>query len=152
MERESLSGGRPSFTDWRQAFEASDQNRTYRGEDLEELRSSCFVTGWLVCTEGPEKGRDYRIRYGFNKIGRSYEMDICIFEDQEISRETHCCVVYESRSNRFLLVPGQGTLTWLEGELVEEPRELFSGQRFRIGETTLEFVAFCRNGVTWENM
>lgn len=151
MEQEPLHMEKPAFTDWREASRASDQNRTLRGRAEEELRSRCFVTGWLVCTEGPEKGRDYRLRYGFNKIGRSYEMDVCIFEDEEISRNTHCCLVYENRSNRFLLVPGQGTLTWFEGELVEEPREIVSGERFQIGSTTLEFVAFCRKGVTWES-
>ena len=26
---------------------------------------SC-VTGWLVCVEGPERGRDYRITHGMN--------------------------------------------------------------------------------------
>ncbi len=151
VKREPLRVEKTEFTDWKEAQRASDQNRTSRGRAEEELRSHCFVTGWLVCTEGPEKGRDYRLRYGFNKIGRSYEMDVCIFEDEEISRDAHCSVVYESRSNRFLLAPGQGTLTWLGGELVEEPREILSGERFQIGGTTLEFVAFCRNGVTWES-
>ena len=43
-----------------------------------------YVTGWLVCVAGPEKGRDFRLHYGFNRIGRSYQMDIC-------------CLLYTSR-------------------------------------------------------
>ena len=29
------------------------------------------VTGWLVCVDGPEKGRDYRLHEEYNYIGRS---------------------------------------------------------------------------------
>lgn len=138
--------------DWKNASEASDENRTRMGEAQDELRSHWFVTGWLVCVEGPERGRDYRLRYGFNRIGRNHEMDVCIFEDEEITRETHCSVVYEERSNRFLLVPGQGTLTWMGEELVEGPCEIFNGSRFQIGRSILELITFCRDGVTWESI
>lgn len=140
------------YTGWKEAGDATDENRTRLGGLDAEFVRRCFVTGWLVCTEGPEKGRDYRLRYGFNRIGRDHQMDVCIFEDEGISRDAHCCIVYEDKKNRFQLVPGQGTLTWLEGRLLEKPQELFGGERFTIGSTTLEFVAFCRNGVTWENI
>ena len=53
-----------------------------------------FVTGWLVCTKGAERGRDYRLHYGFNRIGRGLMMDVCILEDEMISRNMHCSVVY----------------------------------------------------------
>ena len=50
--------------------------------DLEILKP---VTGWLVCLEGPSKGRDYRIIAEKNFIGRSPEMDIRILGDNNIS-------------------------------------------------------------------
>ena len=46
-----------------------------------------LLAGWLVVTEGPAKGRDYRLFYGWNKIGRSVSMDIYIPDDQGISKE-----------------------------------------------------------------
>lgn len=149
---ESSRERKEAYTVRKDAREATEENRTRTGQAGEEFMRRCFVTGWLVCTEGPEKGRDYRLHYGFNRIGRDHRMDVCIFEDEAISRDAHCCVVYEDKKNCFRLVPGQGTLTWLEGSLLEEPRELLGGERFSIGGTTLEFVAFCRNGVTWEKM
>ena len=36
------------------------------------------VCGWLVCVEGPDKGRDFRIKTERNFIGRSTSMDIVI--------------------------------------------------------------------------
>lgn len=36
------------------------------------------VVGWLVCTDGVNKGTDYRLHQGRNFIGRSPEMDVCI--------------------------------------------------------------------------
>lgn len=109
-----------------------------------------YVTGWLVCVSGPEKGRDYRIRHGFNHVGRSYEMSICITEDQAVSRERHCSLVYDDKSNSFSVVPGSGTLTYVNGEILNEPKKVVTGDQIGIGESTLEFIAFCREGRTWE--
>lgn len=108
-----------------------------------------FVTGWLVCVSGPERGRDYRLHYGFNRIGRGLTMDICMVEDEMISRSAHCSVVYEHRKNTFALVPESGCLTYYQGEVLEKPVKLVTGDRFRIGETELEFIAFCREEIRW---
>lgn len=51
--------------------------------------------------KGPEKGRDYAIRYGYNNLGRKSGMDIYISSDAEIAREGHCSVVYDSVNNHF---------------------------------------------------
>lgn len=110
-----------------------------------------FVTGWLVCTKGEERGRDYRLHYGFNRIGRGLMMDICIMGDEMISRKTHCSIVYENRKNEFMLVPEGGCLTYYQGELLENPVRLENGDRFIIGETELEFIAFCREEIRWED-
>lgn len=45
------------------------------------------VVGWLVCVEGPEKGRDYRIRSERNGIGRGSDMAISIQGDEAISEK-----------------------------------------------------------------
>ena len=109
-----------------------------------------YVTGWLVCVRGPERGRDYRLHYGFNRIGRGLMMDICMMEDSMISRNTHCSVVYEHKKNEFSLVPENGCLTYYREQALAEPVKLESGDRFQIGETELEFVAFCRKEIRWE--
>lgn len=143
--RKSDSG----YMQWKEAEEASEVDRTMM--EAPELMTHYYTTGWLVCVEGPEKGRDYRLRYGFNQIGRSHKMDVCIFEDDGISRTAHCSVVYENRKNRFLLVPGNGSMTFMEDALLEKPVLLHNGDRFQIGDTVLEFIAFCRDDIKWEN-
>ena len=76
------------------------------------------VVGWLVCVNGEEKGRDYRLIRGRNCIGRDSDMDVTIRKDQKVTREEHCSVVYDEKSNLTFLVPGNGTLTYYKGETV----------------------------------
>lgn len=47
------------------------------------------VVGWLVCVNGEEKGRDYRLIRGRNRIGRDSDMDVTIRKDQKVTREEH---------------------------------------------------------------
>ena len=49
-----------------------------------------YITGWLVCTQGPDKGTDYRIFRGQNFVGRDFSMDIVIRGDSKVSRVKHC--------------------------------------------------------------
>lgn len=67
---------------------------------------SAPVVGWLVCTEGVNKGTDYRLHQGRNFVGRSSEMDVCILGDNTVSRSSHAIVVYDPRSNVYLAQPG----------------------------------------------
>lgn len=109
-----------------------------------------FVTGWLVCVDGPEKGRDYKLYHGFNHIGRGYDMTVCIVDDVHISRDNHCSVVYDNKSNTFSLVPSGGNLIYKGGEPVSQPVPLLSGDLIQIGGSEFEFIAFCREGRVWE--
>ena len=81
------------------------------------------VVGWLVCTEGNEKGRDYRIVSGRNFIGRAYQMDITISDDTEITRENHCSIIYDPKSMAYSIVPGN-SVAYCNGEKVIKPTEL----------------------------
>ncbi|MDO4285362.1 MAG: FHA domain-containing protein [Eubacteriales bacterium] len=129
-----------------QESEGDDKTVMYVGrEDVGD-----YVTGWLVCIDGAEKGRDYRIHAGFNRIGRSYQMDICIEEDLSITRDNHCSVIYDARENRFSIMPSAGTVTYLNDEILMKTEPLLAGDRIRIGQTTLEFVAFCQGERKWE--
>lgn len=112
-----------------------------------------YVTGWLVCIDGPEKGRDFRIHYGFNRIGRSYNMDICIEDDLQITRDNHSSIVYDRESNSFSVLPSTGSITYLNNTMLLKAEQLKSGDRIRIGKSTFEFVAFCNGEKQWkENM
>ena len=63
-----------------------------------QRRGGCEpVVGWLVCTEGGEKGRDFRLLAKINTIGRSERMDVCIKNDPAISRENHARIGYDQK-------------------------------------------------------
>ncbi len=116
-----------------------------------KMKGNDYVAGWLVCVEGPEKGRDYRLYHGFNRLGRGTDMDIFVGEDPAISREGHCNVVYDAKNNQFLLAPVKGNLIYRDGRLVQFAEQLKTGDRFTAGNSEFEFIAFCREGHTWEN-
>lgn len=110
---------------------------------------TAYVTGWIVCTDGPQKGRDYRIGHGINWVGRRPDMDIYIREDPDIAAERHCALVYDGRGNRFYLLNGKGN-TYLNGNILEQSELLKAGDVIEIGRSTFEFIPFCREGRTWE--
>lgn len=110
-----------------------------------------MLVGWMVCVAGVMKGRDYRLYPGFNRIGRNMDSDICL-QDNEVSAESHCSVVYDEKNSEFYLVPGKGTITYLNEETVQKAVEIQDGDRIRMGECTLLFAAFCKGERTWQTM
>ena len=109
-----------------------------------------LITGWLVCVEGPDRGRDYRIRHGNNWIGKSYNSDICIDGDTDIAYEKHCEVVYDAKSNTFFITPEKGTITYVNGQTLNNPQKLETGDSIKIGKSEFEFIPFCREGHVWD--
>ena len=118
---------------------------------MRELQEKIKVVGWLVCVNGEEKGRDYRLIRGRNRIGRDSDMDVTIRKDQKVTREEHCSVVYDEKSNLTFLVPGNGTLTYYKGEMLRQPQQLCSGDAVEIGETKFIFISFCEGERVWKN-
>jgi hypothetical protein len=109
------------------------------------------TVGWLVCIEGPDRGRDYRIRSGRNFIGRGEQMDICIEGDPSITRERHATVSHDPKQGRFMLLPGDGSgLTYLNEGTVDVPVELKARDTIELGETKLVFVPFCGEDFKWQ--
>jgi len=108
------------------------------------------VVGWLVCIEGAEHGRDYRIRSERNLIGRSSTMDICIKGDDTISRTNHAVISYEPRRGTFRLSAGEGRgLVYRNEEAVEATSELNPYDIIEVGQTKLMFVPFCGEHFRW---
>ncbi len=109
------------------------------------------VVGWLVCVEGPEKGKDYRIYGRNNTIGRGENSDICLKGDSTISRENHCRLAYDAKHNAFHIIPGEGTnLVYLNDEPVYVPTALKDGDVVEIGDFKLNFVPFCKDDFKWD--
>ena len=109
------------------------------------------VTGWLVCVEGSEKGKDYRITARTNTIGRSDSMDICIKGDSTISRENHARLSYDGKHNKFYLIPAESTNNiYLNDEPVYVPTQIKKGDVIELGESKFIFIPFCDDAFTWQ--
>lgn len=108
------------------------------------------VCGWLVCVEGVNKGRDYRLHSDRNTVGRAPNMDVCIEGDDTISREDHCQVVFSPRSKTFSIVPGTGrNLVYLNGEDVLAAMKLEAYDRLDLGRGGFLFLPFCSDRFDW---
>ena len=111
------------------------------------------VVGWLVAIEGAERGNDYRIRAGYNYVGRGEFMDICIRGDKSISRNKHAVLIYDYEEKVFLFGPVEGkSLIRLNNKLILSPQELKPYDILTIGTTKLMFVPLCGEGFNWDNV
>lgn len=110
------------------------------------------VVGWLVCIEGPDKGKDFRIWAKNNTIGRSEKMDICIKGDTTISRENHARLAYDDKHNNFHLIPAESTNNiYLNEEPIYIPTKLGEYDVIEFGDSKFVFVPFCNEKFTWRN-
>jgi hypothetical protein len=108
------------------------------------------VVGWLVCVDGPDRGRDFRIRAERNFIGRSRDMDVALTEDRSVSRDRHAILSFDPRTNVFVLTPGEGRgLVYHNGTSVLTPVELKAHDTIELGESTLRFVPLCGDDFLW---
>ena len=108
------------------------------------------VVGWLVCIEGPDRGRDFRIHTERNFIGRAPTMDIAITGDAAISRENHAVVSYNPKRHGFRVAPGDSRgMVYLNDEEVMGAMDLQPYDRIELGATKLLFVPFCCERFVW---
>ena len=111
------------------------------------------VVGWLVCLTKEHFGEDFRLKSGRNFIGRSSEMDVVISKDNAVSREKHAIIVYEPKSQKFIVMPGESKeLCYLNGDVVLTPMELNAGDKLSVGETNLMFIPCCGPEFTWDDI
>ncbi len=108
------------------------------------------VVGWLVCVDGKEKGRDYRIHADNNFIGRSDRMDICIRGDESNCTYNHAIISYDIQDNVFYLSSGDGrAIVRVNDKAIFQTLELKAHDRVTIGKTVCEFIPFCDEKFSW---
>lgn len=109
------------------------------------------VVGWLVCLDGPERGRDFRLKPEKNFIGRAPNMHICIAGDAQVSREKHATITFEPKKQVFWLIPGDASgLVYLNGDLVNTPTQLKDRDAIELGQSKLVLVPFVNESFRWE--
>ena len=125
-----------------------DEGTPYLG-DLEIMDP---VTGWLVCIDGPSKGRDYKIHSEKNFVGRSDGMDIQILGDNNIAKRNHAVIVYEPKRRATLILPGDSQgLVYHNEEAVYTPKELKGFDTIELGKSKFLFVPLCGENFEWKD-
>ncbi|MGE8000570.1 FHA domain-containing protein [Lysinibacillus sp. NPDC093190] len=128
--------------------EVDDKTMPYLGE----MDGIDPVTGWLVCIEGPQMGRDYRILSEKNFIGRAEDMHIRIVGDNSISQRNHAVIVYDPKKRNFYLLPGDASgLAYLNNEAIYTPTELAAYDVIQLGRSMFLFIPLCGVHFEWEN-
>ena len=128
-----------------------DPQGKYADKSLMDLEPLKPVTGWLVCLKGPSEGKDYRVVPEKNFIGRASNMDIRIISDNEIDQNNHAVIVFDPEQNKTILLPGTSNgLVYIyndedKWEAVHAEREIFSGDKIKMGQSEFIFVPLCNN-------
>ncbi len=130
--------------------DGGDDDRTISFGLFGFVNDTSPVTGWLVCMNGSEKGKDFRLHSGKNFIGRNADMDVALIDDKTVSREKHCSVVYDPKGNHFFVSPEHGNLTYLNDEMIDEAKSIDEGDIITIGDTKLVFIPFCKEERLWK--
>ena len=108
------------------------------------------VVGWLVCVEGPEGGKDYRLFGRINSIGRAEDNDVVLAQEHTVSQKNHVRIAYDAKHNNFQLIPGEGTnVTYLNDEPLYVPQKLNAYDVLEMGDTKLIFVPLCSERFRW---
>lgn len=123
----------------------ADENSTIGFFEIEGIGG--YTAGWLVCVDGPDKGRSFTIVVGRNLCGNSAESDICL-SDPELVPRMHCSVIYEPKEIKFYITPENGAVFY-NGKFINKPTLLKSGDRINIGSSELIFVPFCNKNRSW---
>lgn len=107
--------------------------------------------GWLVCIKGERFGECFELFAGKNSIGRNPSNRVAIVGDPGVSREQHAFVLYEPKSRKFYLQPGNSSgLTYKNEELVLSPVPLQDRDKIGLNESVFMFVALCSESFSWD--
>lgn len=102
------------------------------------------VCGWVVVTEGENKGRSYSVHSDKNSIGRGSHFDINLSFDNAISKEGDATITYDSRGKKFFVTLSSGkNNVYHNGNLLLTPEEVKDYDVLEIGATKLVFRSFC---------
>lgn len=105
--------------------------------------------GWLVCTDGADKGKDYRIIHGRNLIGRGGNSNIRIIRDMAVSDQEHAELMYDN-DDGFLFRHLKGaSLAKVNGKSAREFVKIKRGDVIQVGQTMLLFVPLCDENFSW---
>ena len=109
------------------------------------------TVGWVVCTQEPWRGRDFRLHSGYNLLGSGPQADVCIPWDTQLSPAGDAIICYDQELKLFSFGPrGGGLPVRVNGKMVMDAVILNPGDRLTVGDTALLFVPLCGKDFRWE--
>lgn len=110
------------------------------------------VVGWLVGLTGESRGRSFNLKASGNFIGRRSDMDICIADDNSVSRDKHATVIFDPKSKNFIAQAGDSReLLYVNDDLVLQHVTLKKNDILSLGRTKLMFIPLCDEQFSWED-
>ena len=108
--------------------------------------------GWLIGIVGPYLGAAFPCNSGRNRVGRADNMEICLSEDPEISRESQAVLTYEPNKRKFYIQAGESSgIVYMNGEAVLSPTELQAYDKISLGRSEFVFLPLCGERFTWDD-
>ena len=107
------------------------------------------VVGWLVCVQGPDIGKDFRLHTHFNRVGRLDNQDVCL-SDPRVSRE-HFTVSYDLMNSQYYaeMQSGGNTMVYINGQPLGGRIMLKKGDQIKVGDSMLVFIPLEEQDVKW---
>ncbi|MDR0935127.1 MAG: FHA domain-containing protein [Oscillospiraceae bacterium] len=109
------------------------------------------TVGWLVSVSGEHRGQSFQLKTGQNLIGRDLKMDVALTKDGGVSRNKHSVIIFDPKSAKFYIQPGESGLVYVNGDLVLVPAKLNARDKIELGGTALLLVPLCGDGFSWDD-
>ncbi len=153
-EKTALYQGNGTLDDEKTVYNPSGSMRQDSQQQVQssDNDSMILLSGWLVIISDKGKGENYTLTFGMNTIGRSENNHISIQNnDATISRERHAIIIYDYDNNIFFIKHGEGQyLSYLNGEVLIDTKQLKANDRIKVGSTELIFVPLCDDQFNWK--
>ena len=150
-----LSGGAPEPKEEPQApaavqAPAAEQAPVEAPVSAPKQEETAPIVGWLVCVEGPEKGKDFRVYQKLNMIGKSERAGIRLRDEAGLPFPIWARLTYSADDNRCRISAISAGHVLHNGKEIEEAVALSSGDRLVLGGCEYIFVALCGDSFRWD--
>lgn len=109
------------------------------------------LSGWLVCTAGPEYGCDFQLYNGYNYIGTTASRHIRVAPRSLSGAERSAVLCYDDETQQFLLGScGGSKLVRINGTVILETTALNPFDVISIGNLQFLFIPLCCEHFHWE--
>lgn len=107
------------------------------------------VVGWLVCVQGSDIGKDFRLHSDYNHVGHAEGQDVRL-SDKTVSGE-HFTISHDRTQNQYFAeMNSKGrTMVYINGYSLGGRVALKRGDQIKVGDTLLVFVPLEQQCVKW---